>query len=280
MQNIGGSVLASLGVSVFFTLIFPVILVVVLKVRKKITLFPILMGVASFTVSQLFTRLPLISILSATEWWKTFSANTVLYVFVLSLTAGLFEESARLIFAVNMKKHQSAKDSLSFGIGHGLWESMTIVGLSVLSTFIVALLLNNGTLLQMKDTLGEGQYQTLVTQLTSLNEKTVFLGVLERLSSVIFHISASIIVFSGVVSKRYWFGFIALALHTVFNMLGVLLSNLSLELAESVLFLSSVFILTLAIHLRDISYPKEDEFSEENIENDENLIETKNDAAE
>ena len=108
----------------FFTVLFPLLLLVLLAIRRAISLRPLFIGVLAFFVSQILLRIPLLSILSTQGWFLTFAQQQMLlYLILLSASAGLFEESARLLGAKCFcKGRRSYRDAVSFGLGHGLCE--------------------------------------------------------------------------------------------------------------------------------------------------------------
>ena len=86
------------GISSFFTLLFPIILMIVLVAKQKIAPRPLLIGMLAFFVSQILLRVPILNVLSTQSWFLSFAQQQmILYLVLLSSTAGLFEESARLI---------------------------------------------------------------------------------------------------------------------------------------------------------------------------------------
>ena len=116
-----GVQVASFAAAAFCTLVLPVVLLIVLAVMKKIRLAPLALGFVSFFVSQMILRIPLLQLLNAAGALNAIAANTVLYAVVVGgLSAGLFEETARLGGAAILKGQRSYKDMISFGLGHGL----------------------------------------------------------------------------------------------------------------------------------------------------------------
>lgn len=73
-------ILIAFGISSFFTVLFPLLLLVLLAIRRAISLRPLLIGVLAFFVSQILLRIPLLSILSTQGWFLTFCATTDAFV--------------------------------------------------------------------------------------------------------------------------------------------------------------------------------------------------------
>ena len=90
-----------------------------------------LAGVLSFSVSQLLLRLPLLQYAGTNwDWFMLLPyTNRVLYYGILGLTAGLFEETARLLafeLVKRKKKFLDWRDGLALGLGHGGVEAVWI----------------------------------------------------------------------------------------------------------------------------------------------------------
>jgi uncharacterized membrane protein YhfC len=155
------NLIIAMFVSAFFTMVVPIVLLIVLGVKRKIRGLPLLFGALAFFISQICIRIPILSYLGTQQWFLDFSANFfIIYVLMLSFTAGLFEESARLGGAALLKNHRTYKDIISFGLGHGLCEAVILVGLNMFSSAFVAMNIENPLLIA---SLPEETYQTLLS---------------------------------------------------------------------------------------------------------------------
>lgn len=155
--------------------------------KKFLKLF--LLGMICFAVSQLCLRLPLLKLLNNNLWLYNFqSLYPLLYGFLLTLSAGLFEEGGRFIFRDKiLKENNSKKDAIIFGLGHGLVEVI----------FVIILSFNNLNLLTSSD---------------------IFLGLYERLLAVIFHIGMTVLIWLGFNRmKKYRYLILAIFLHGFFD---------------------------------------------------------------
>lgn len=92
----------------------------------------ILYGALSFFISQLLLRIPLLNAFMAQSFFLSIRVNTLLYLGILALSAGLFEESARWIAFRLCKQKPTLCDALLFGLGHGGIEALLLVGLPAL----------------------------------------------------------------------------------------------------------------------------------------------------
>ena len=223
-------------VAIFFTTVVPAALLVVLAVMRKISGLPLLFGALAFFISQIVIRIPLLGILAGQGWFQGFMAQTVIYLLFLCFTAGLFEESARLGGALILKKRRSFKDAVSFGLGHGLCEVIVLIGLANINNLVICLILNiaDPTVLAL---IPADSLQLLKDTFTTLNPTDVYWAILERVSAVLFHIFATILVFYAVRSRKWHYYLLAMLAHTAFNAIAVFLTQLAgIAVSEIVIF--------------------------------------------
>ncbi|MBA3533912.1 MAG: YhfC family intramembrane metalloprotease [Ardenticatenales bacterium] len=148
---------------------------------------------------------------------------------VLSITAGLFEESARyLVMSRFAKKVRNWREGVMFGAGHGGIEAMLIVGLGVINA-IVFLSMGEAAIEQVRATAPE-QVDLAVKQLAELRDMAWWLPVIalyERVLAITFHIAASLLVMRAV--RRGSFSGTAwpMLYHSLFNAIAVYLSQRS-----------------------------------------------------
>lgn len=231
--------IASFAVAAFCTLVLPVVLLIVLGAMKKIRLAPLALGFVSFFVSQMVLRIPLLQLLNAAGALKAVAANTVLYAVVVGgLSAGLFEETARLGGAALLKGQRSYKDMISFGLGHGLCEVMLIAGMTHVNNLLLcaALSASEGSLGALLAGVDSATLDLVASQLAAATPGLVALGLLERVSAVLFHLFATSLVFTAVIRRQPGWYFAAVAAHTLFNSLTVLLAGFGILTVELVLF--------------------------------------------
>ena len=230
-----GVQVASFAVAAFCTLVLPVALLIVLLLLKKVRLAPLALGFVSFFVSQMVLRIPLLQLLTAVGALNALAANTVVYaVLVGGLSAGLFEETARLAGAAILKNQRTWKDMVSFGLGHGLCEVMLVMGMAYLNNLLLAAALADpaGPLGLLLAGLDSAALQQLTAQLAAIGPGLVALALLERVSAVLFHLFATSLVFTAVLRRQPGWYLAAIAAHTLFNAVAVLLSGAGLVATE------------------------------------------------
>lgn len=230
------------------TLLLPVVVLLVLGLMKKISLLPLGLGFASFFLSQILLRLPLLQWCAGQVWYQELAASSpVLLGLLLAFTAGLFEESARLGGACLLGPRKPAypggpprsgyrtwKGALSFGLGHGLCETILLAGMTHVNNLIFCLLLNFGQD-ALASLLPADQLELVVEQFAAVTPALILAGILERVSAVLFHLFATGLVFLGVAAKRWFLYPAAILCHTLFNCVALL--PVSVWLIEGLLFL-------------------------------------------
>lgn len=225
---ISGGLTAAFWAAAFCTLALPVILLIALGVMKKISAGPLFLGFASFFVSQIVLRVPLLQALGGQGWFQSFATHTAVYALVIGgFTAGLFEETARLAGAAILKKKLTYKTMLSFGLGHGLCEVIVITGLGQINNLVLCAALADpqgalaATVLAGAD---PAAVQAVAAQLAATTPAMMGLAVVERVSAVLYHLFATCLVFTAVKRGKPLYYFAALLAHTLFNFLAVMLN--------------------------------------------------------
>jgi uncharacterized membrane protein YhfC len=180
----------------------------VLILSKKVgkALKPFLKGMVAFTVSQLILRIPIISIvLPNFTWYQLLQLNLYPYGIFLGMTAGIFEETARLIFMkLFLKNRTRLGDGLAFGLGHGGIEAMVLVGVNCIATMIM--------------------YPMGYFDLSDTGCMTLLVGGFERIFAIAFHVGASLIVLYGIRTNRILrFTALAILLHAYIDSSVVIL---------------------------------------------------------
>lgn len=149
----------------------------------------ILIGVAGFICSVLLEGLT-VKLLS-----KIFGEKSFIFTSTIIFFPGIFEETGRYICLDCLVNQNDKIIAISYGIGHGGFESF-MVGLSLLNNiFLKDTLINQGLLKQ------------------DLTFDLIFCGILERFVCVFIQISFSVIVYKGVKEKKIKYYIFAVFLH-------------------------------------------------------------------
>lgn len=175
-------------------------LVALLYAFWKKRYIPYMLGVLAFVVSQILIRIPILNYVSGTSTnFQMFSVmQPVLFVLLLSLSAGIFEEIARFIAMRYFMKQRDWQSGFLFGAGHGGIEAVLIVGIPVISLLLSQTVIQNG-----------GSYY--------------FAGI-ERIFAMVLHIGFSIIVLHAVVQKKFRYVVYAILIHGTANAIASIIS--------------------------------------------------------
>ena len=159
-----------------------------------------LIGVAGFIASVAIEG----AFLQLIAWM---AGRGIIFYIIAGLSPGIFEETGRYIsfkYLLSKEQYQQKNISVSYGIGHGGIESL-LVGITFLSYLFA------------KDSLIEkGILKSNITFLTSL------MGAVERIFTVIIHISASVLVYKAVKGKRIVYYIIVIIFHDLIDFVAIL----------------------------------------------------------
>ena len=142
------------------------------------------------------------------------------YALVGAGLAGIFEETGRWIaFRFILKKHTDKKTAITYGIGHGGIEAVILLSVGAFQYITYAVMINQGvfgTIVEQVRMVSPDQVEAVeavAVALTSLTFGNSLIGCVERLFAVIFHISASVLVFKSVREKKWYYFVLAVVLH-------------------------------------------------------------------
>lgn len=215
------------GFTLLVSLLLPLFISIYLIIRSKSYFKPIIVGVLTFLIFQVFTRIYILQVILPTQvWYILFTYEyPILYAFLLSLTAGLFEEIGRYIMMKYILRKMDIKKALAFGLGHGGIEAILFVG--------IALVLTNPMLIDSQQLLMSG---------------------LERFSAIIFHLGFSVLVYQMIFKSKKFNLLYAISLHTLVNFVSVVLmmNGVNMWIIEGVLFFFAIImIIFIKSHWRE-----------------------------
>ncbi len=252
----------------------PLAIAIIWKIRKKEPFTTILIGAATFLIFVLILEKPIQNVLAFPTamglpdhaFSRFLNANPVMLALVAGLFPGVFEETGRLIaFKTVLKKRRNRETSISYGIGHGCFEVVLILGMTYTQYIIYAVMINTGLFGTVMEQVAAqapeqlGSLEAVVNVLTSFTFADVGIAFVERIFTVLFHIGASILVFYASRDlKRFWLYPMAIILHTGLDFVGALsifnvihLSPWALEGIVAVFGLAVFFWAYLAYYKKD-----------------------------
>lgn len=219
------SVYTGLALMIAFGIILPVSVTIYWLKKHKEKFTTVLIGAAVwFVFAMLLESAPKALLFnSANSIGQAVLANTALATILAALLAGVFEETGRFIaFKTVLKKRRNRETSISYGIGHGGFEAMFILVYGAIQNLIYMALISSGEFQSIIDTVAAqgidvSALQSLPEQLAAITPMSSCLGILERISAMIFHIALSILVFYAVKKSKTALYILAILLHALFD---------------------------------------------------------------
>jgi uncharacterized membrane protein YhfC len=182
-------------------------------------------GALVFLVFQVLTRLPLIAVLQNTvlaPFLRSLTAFTWIWLVVLAVTAGLFEEVGRYVgYRLFMRREPKTwSKAVMFGLGHeGLESIVLVVGGGPILTLLNMVILSATNV----SSLSAAQRQAVLHLFTTINAQPIWLPLLafwERFWSFPLQVMLSVIVLQVFLwHQRRWL-FLAILLHALIDFLS------------------------------------------------------------
>lgn len=211
----------------------PIAIAIFLKKKYRCNIPPFFIGCAvmllfAFVLEQLAHA----AILTA---FPALRENVRLFSLYGGLMAGLFEETGRYVaFRTVMKKYRdNDRNALMYGAGHGGFEAVVILGLTMISNLAIVLTLRSGGIDALPtDALSEDQRAVFMASVDTIlySPSYIFLiGLVERIAAIALHMAMSVIVWYSVKGKRLRLFFLAIFLHALADFVTALLSFLGVH---------------------------------------------------
>ncbi|MCR5503597.1 MAG: YhfC family intramembrane metalloprotease [Lachnospiraceae bacterium] len=247
-EKVGTQQLTLMIIGLCLFLIVPLIIAIIWKLVKKERFSTILVGAVTFLLFALILEKPIQNVLVFPTQMglpdhaaaRFINARPILWAFLVGLFPGVFEETGRLIaFKTVLGKRKNRETSVSYGIGHGGFEVMLILGLTYISNISYAFMINSGAfeavVEQAKALAPEqaDQAYAVAAQLATFSLSDLGIGVFERIFAFLFHVGASILVFYACKErKKFWLYPLAILLHTLTDMTAALYMKEALPLSQ------------------------------------------------
>ena len=225
----------------------PVVLFFYYRRRRGAHIVPFFIGCAvmmifALTIESLIHQI----VLNMTSAGKVIKGNIWLYALYGGAMAALFEETGRFIAMKTVLKRWRGNDvnALMYGAGHGGLEAAVILGVSMISNIVIAVMINTGTAGLITDKLTGDAAQQIKAAFDTLitTQPHMFLvGIAERLFAVTLQIALSVLVWVAVKKKGKWFLFpVALLIHFTVDAATVVIASKSVAASEAAVFAMSV----------------------------------------
>ena len=228
----------------------PIALFLYLRLVKKADIYPFFAGCTVMLLFAFILESGAHNIVLSSPAGSAIRGNIWLYSLYGGLMAGLFEETGRyLAFSFALKKYRAKNvNALMYGAGHGGFEAIVIVGLTMINNIVWSFMINNGRIAELTGSLsGDQLAQQAIGLLISTPSYQFLLGGAERLFAILLHISLSVLVWFAVKweGKLYLYP-AAILIHFAVDAAAALLSGLGVNV---VIIEAVVAILTTAAAL-------------------------------
>ena len=229
----GNIALMVLGATLF--IVVPVLIWILWTVKKKEKFTTILVGAATFFVFVMTEKIIQGVLIAPASMGMSehgasifINARPLLLAFLVGFFPGLFEETGRFVaFRTVLRNRKNRETSISYGIGHGGFEVIFLLGLAYINNVTYSLMINTGTFaatIEQVAAQAPDQVEALLAipeQLAALSFVHILLAIYERIWAFLFHTGASIIVFYACKDKKkFWLYPLAILLHTAMDMIA------------------------------------------------------------
>ena len=228
----------------------PIALFIYLRLVKKADIYPFFAGCTVMLLFAFILESGAHSLVLSSPAGSAIKGNIWLYAIYGGFMAGLFEETGRyLAFSFALKKYRAKNvNALMYGAGHGGFEAMAIVGLTMINNIVWSIMINSGRIAELTGSLtGDqlAQAQQSIGLLISTPSYQFLLGGVERLFAILLHISLSVLVWFAVKweGKLYLYP-LAILFHFAVDAAAALLSGLGINV---VVIEAVVAVLTTAV---------------------------------
>lgn len=215
-------------------------------------------GFVVFLLSQLVTRVPAIQVIQQL-FGKELSSTptiTVIWFAVLALTAGLFEEVGRWLGYrwFFRREPRTWANALLYGTGHAACESIILVGLAVLLAMVnyVILTTMSPETIAALPAAQQTQVNDAIQIFAGLQGWEPLLGAVERIFSLVFHLSASVLVLQAFTRRNNAWLLLAIGWHALTDF-GTIMFQYVVQnaiLTEGLVGLAAVISLVIVLRLR------------------------------
>lgn len=192
-------------------------------------------------------------------------SHKIAYALYGGLMAGLFEETGRFLSMKFLLKKDNNHTALAYGVGHGGMEVIMVFAMSMFSMALIAILSNMGKMDVLfakapADPAATSQVDAMVEAMRTNAPATYLLGMWERASALVLHVSLSVLVFTAVrKGGRYlWLFPAAILLHALLDGVAVMLNGqVDAILLEVIIMCMAIAIAALAFIINKKCKPGE-----------------------
>jgi uncharacterized membrane protein YhfC len=207
------------AMAVVFVIGYPLALGVMVRKKFAVGWKYFWFGALVFLVFQLLTRMPIVTVLA--PLLRTSTAFTWIWLMILAITAGLFEEVGRYVgYRLLLRREPKTwAKAVMFGLGHGGLESMVVVGGQIVLTAINDIVLSTINV----NSLPAAQRQEVLQLFAAINAEPFWypgLSAWERLWTIPLQIALAVMVVQVFRRQQMRWLFLAILFHALVDFLA------------------------------------------------------------
>lgn len=212
--------IALIFISILLSIIFPIVLIIVLKKKTGASLKAFFIGVLTFIIFVTVLEQGLHGFfLIKNKTTADFLNKPWAYMLYGGIMAGIFEEVGRFIMIkFFLKSELNFNNSIAFGLGHGGIEAILIGGIANINILIYSFMINSNTfdfIIKKASPSTLKSLDTLKMQLINSNSYIWLLSGIERIMALIIQVALSILIFKAIENKKNYLLLIAIFLHAL-----------------------------------------------------------------
>ncbi len=186
-------------ISIAIAILLPLVLLVYYRFRKHASILSFFVGCLVMLIFAFVLEQIVHSAVFASPAGAKIQANIWMYALYGGLMAGLFEETGRfLAFKTVLKsKRDNNANALMYGAGHGGFEAIVLLGITMINNLTWSILINSGRTDLITDKLSGdalSQAQQAIQALITTPSYQFILGSVERVFAIVLQISFSVLV--------------------------------------------------------------------------------------
>ncbi len=220
-----------MGVSCLAGIAIPVCLFFWYRIRKKADVLPFFVGCGVMLLFAMLLESLFHQLVLGSPAGPAIRGNPWLYALYGGLMAGLFEESGRYIAFKYVLRRYHGRDvnALMYGAGHGGFEALAVLSLTMFNNLFISLMINSGSISEIMASVPEemsGEVTAVLEALVTTDPATFLIAIVERVSAVTLHLALSVLVWFAAKDRSRLFLYpAAILIHLAVDASAVLLSN-------------------------------------------------------
>ena len=254
-ETVSSAAMFCMAIAGLLSFCIPVALFFWFRKKKRADIVPFFIGMAVMCLFALVLETLVHQlVLTVLPVGQTIQNNIWLYALYGGMMAGLFEETGRFVAFLTVLKRYRGRDinALMYGAGHGGFEAAALLGSTMISNIVLAVMINGGLASTLTAQATEATLPQIEATLDALKNTApgmYFVSLLERIMAVPLQLALSVLVWFAAKKKgkRYLYP-LAILLHFLVDAIVVVVQHYcpSIWVVYAVLLAAEIPIVLLA----------------------------------